>query len=477
LQANAPDLGYLVAAYEKHVSSMKVPMTFRATGDWDDNFWQFDEFLLTIAKGTLSITGTLDGPPDFENTDLRVDLHVDNVRNLSNVVGRELPNESVTLRGHLTGTQDEMTLTDFAAKLGASDIDGQFLLRDGETPTANIKIVSNRLDLSGYLPPLEEPVARPAGETPAAARTRLIPDTPIPMDKLRKFDADVDIRFGELKLRQRALTDVRLLASLKAGYLKVSDFSLTGQRGGSLAGGVHLKPVGSGAELLLGIHGRKLIIGMRADTPEEFEALPEYDVDFVLHGTGLTVAEVAGSFNGYARLVSGPGRTRAGATRLFTQDLVAELLNSLNPFVKTDPYTNVKCLVVLAKVTNGMVTGKPILVLQTDKLNAFANAEVDLKTEKLDIELNMVPQTGIGIGLSDLVTPYTRVGGTLAQPVMVLDPEGVVIEGGVAVATVGLSILAKRFKERYLSAKDACGKAIEDTSEEFAKLDAQYVFE
>ena len=477
LQANAPDLGYLVAAYEKHVSSMKVPTTFRATGDWDDNFWSFDEFLLTIANGSLSIAGTLDGPPDFENTDLRVDLHIDNVRNLSNLVGRELPSESATLRGHLTGIQDEMTLTDFVAKLGESDIDGQFLLRDGETPTANIKIVSNRLDLSGYLPPAKEPVAAPAGDTPPEPKTRVIPDTPIPLDKLRKFDADVDIRIGELKLRQRPMTDVRLLASLKAGDLKVSDFSLTSQRGGSLSGGVHLKPVGSGAELLLGIHGHKLIIGLRANTPEEFEALPEYDVDFVLQGKGLTVAEVAGSFNGYARLVSGPGRTRAGAARLFTQDLVAELLNSLNPFVKTDPYTNVKCLVVLAKVTDGMVTGKPTLVLQTDKLNAFANAEVDLKTEKLDIELNVVPQTGIGIGLSDLVTPYTRVGGTLAQPVMVLDPEGVVVEGGVAVATVGLSILAKRFKERYLSAKDACGKAIEDTSEEFAKLDAQYVFE
>ncbi len=88
-----------------------------------------------------------------------------------------------------------------------------------------------------------------------------------------------------------------------------------------------------------------------------------------------------------------------------------------------------------------------------------------------------MPQTGIGIGLSDMVTPYTKVSGTLAHPTLVLDPEGALVEGSLVVATAGISFLARRFKERYLSAKDACGKAIDDTSEEFARLDAQYPFE
>jgi hypothetical protein len=41
-----------------------------------------------------------------------------------------------------------------------------------------------------------------------------------------------------------------------------------------------------------------------------------------------------------------------------------------------------------------------------------------------------------------------------------LDPESILIEGGVAVATAGLSILAKGFKDRFLSEKDPCGKAV-----------------
>jgi hypothetical protein len=477
LQASSPDFGHLITAFAEHISTVKVPMTFRASGNWDDNYWSFDELLLTAAKARFAVSGTLDGPPNFEHTDLRVDLHVNNVNHLSGLAGWELPEESVTLRGHLTGTRDQMRLTEFAANLGASDIGGEFVLRDDVIPKANIRIVSNRLDLSGYLPPADEPGATVPAEEAPPANTKVIPDTPIPMDRLRKLDADVDIRFGELKLRERPMRDVRLVGSLKAGDLNVSDFSLTSQRGGSLSGGFRLRPDGAGAEILMRVGGRNLIIGLRADTPDEVAALPTYDIDFVLHGTGTTAAEIAGSLNGYTRLVTGPGRTRAGSARIFTQDVLFELLNTLNPFVKTNPYTNVKCLVILAKATDGMVTGKPALVLQTDKLNAFANAEVDLKTEKLEVELNMVPQTGIGISLSDLVTPYSKVSGTLANPALVLDPEGALVEGSLVVATAGISLLARRFKERYLSDKDACGKAIEDTAEEFAVLDARYPFE
>ena len=48
------------------------------------------------------------------------------------------------------------------------------------------------------------------------------------------------------------------------------------------------------------------------------------------------------------------------------------------------------------------------------------------------------------------------------------------IEGGVAVATVGISILAKRFKDRFLSAKDPCGKAVSEADPGFQALKAYY---
>ena len=163
-----------------------------------------------------------------------------------------------------------------------------------------------------------------------------------------------------------------------------------------------------------------------------------------------------------------------GAMRVFTQDFFYELLNTLNPFSATDPYSNLKCVTVLASVEDGTVVGDPVLVVQSDRLNIFANAEVDLKTEQVDADFNTVPQKGLGFSLSNLVNPYVKVSGTLADPSLGFDPGSTLIEGGAAVATSGLSILAKSFADRFLSSRDPCGKAITDADEEFQALEEKY---
>ena len=56
--------------------------------------------------------------------------------------------------------------------------------------------------------------------------------------------------------------------------------------------------------------------------------------------------------------------------------------------------------------------------------------------------ISTVPQKGLGLSVTDLVNPYVKLSGTLAKPSLTLDPEGVLLEGGTAVATAGISILA-----------------------------------
>ena len=72
----------------------------------------------------------------------------------------------------------------------------------------------------------------------------------------------------------------------------------------------------------------------------------------------------------------------------------------------------------------------------------------------------MTPQKGLGLSISGLVNPYIKLTGTLGNPALVVDPESILVEGSVAVATAGISILAKSFKDRFLSGKDPCGKAL-----------------
>jgi hypothetical protein len=207
---------------------------------------------------------------------------------------------------------------------------------------------------------------------------------------------------------------------------------------------------------------------------EELQGLPKYDVETGLHGTGATLRELAASLNGYLRVDAGSGRLRATALKFFTGDFLAEVMGSINPFAKTDPYTNFECGVVLLLLEDGVVIGEPGLVAQSDRLRLFANMEIDLRTEDIDVAISTVARKGVGISFSNLINPYTKIGGTLAKPSLQLDPQGVMIEGGTAVATAGLSIVAKSLKNRFLSAKDPCAKAASDADSTYQAIRKEY---
>jgi hypothetical protein len=228
-----------------------------------------------------------------------------------------------------------------------------------------------------------------------------------------------------------------------------------------------------GAEFALTADGKDLVLGLRSKNAEDLQRLPLFQVHADLAANGETVRDLAGSMDGYIRLAGGAGRVPSGALAFLAQDFLTELISSINPFTKSDPYTNFECAVLLLHFYDGVLEADPVLVQQTDKLRIFANTKIDLKTEKLDANFRTVPRKGLGLSLSNLVNPYIKVTGTLAKPALVIDPEGVLIEGGVAVATAGLSILAKSFKNRFLSDKDPCGTALADADKKFAARKSQ----
>ena len=355
-------------------------------------------------------------------------------------------------------------MEDFKFTFGDSDLSGRFTMQAGEVPAINLDVESTLFDISEYLPePVEETDTE---EAPVAKRDRLLPNTSLPFDLLHTVNADVRLDIAEFRTRTLRLRDVNFDATLAAGALTARNFGFTGQRGGHMNLSMGLAPDESGgATFSSSVNAENLILGLRANTEQELQQLPTVGIDSELSGNGGTVSEIAGSLNGYLRLIGGEGRIKAGALDFITQDFVAQVVNTINPFTQTDPYTNVDCAAVLLLFSDGVVSGSPAFVQQTDKLRIFANLEIDLKTEKLDAHIQTIPQKGLGISVSNLVNPYVKLTGTLAKPTLALDTQSVVVEGGVAVATAGLSILAKSFKNRYLSEKDPCAKAVAEADE------------
>ncbi len=134
----------------------------------------------------------------------------------------------------------------------------------------------------------------------------------------------------------------------------------------------------------------------------------------------------------------------------------------MNPFAKEEPYTEIVCLAVLLKVQEGKLTTNPAIVIQTDKMNIASMGEIDLVTEKLDLNFRTASRGRIGLSAGQVINPYIKIAGTMASPKLTLDTKGTLVSGGAAVATLGLSILAKSAWDRAFRSEDPCGDAISE---------------
>jgi len=202
-----------------------------------------------------------------------------------------------------------------------------------------------------------------------------------------------------------------------------------------------------------------------ARSAEEIEASPKLDVNIDLSGAGLTLRELAASLNGSATVSTPGGQIPKSGASLFFGGFVEELLAAINLLHKEDPYTELRCLVLLLDVSDGLVAVDPGMVAQTDKMNIAAKGELNLANEKIDIGFKTAPRSRISISAGEIINPYLKVAGTLGEPKLQIDPTGAIISGGAAVATMGISILATGVWDRVFRASDPCAAAVKEAEE------------
>ena len=74
----------------------------------------------------------------------------------------------------------------------------------------------------------------------------------------------------------------------------------------------------------------------------------------------------------------------------------------------------------------------------------------------MDMNIRTTPKRGLSISAGEIINPYVKVVGTLAEPRLAVDETGVLLSGGAAVATGGLSVLARAAWSRLSRAQDPC---------------------
>ncbi len=478
IAASGPDLRAVVPVRPLW-QPPKAPFELRAEGNLTDGLWTFDALQAQIADARLSGNGVFDQPPDLSRTRLTISMQVPDLAALGDLNGRPLPSTNVSIDMGFAGSPQSFSVEPFAVLIGNGDIAGSLRAQlDGEVPDINLRLQSRLLDLDALIANEQQLVGESADtETDAPtesavekpANGRVIDDEPLPFEQLEKINARIDVDAATLLLRGIEYRDVMIDGEILDGRLNLERAKAITPNG-DLNFSLSVAPQNGAAEIKAKLDGTGVNLGLDPQlSAEELANVPAFDVQIELAGVGATAREITGTLGGRTFVSAYSGRFRNSSLRFLFGNFFSELLSAVNPFVKEDPYTQLECMVVLLDIADGMIMVDPGLIAQTDKMVIAAKGQMNLVNEKLDIGFKTQPRSRVGISAGEFINPYLKVGGTLADPKLTLDPTGTLVTGGAAVATAGLSLIATAVWDRVFRAEDPCAAALEEVQKDKSK--------
>jgi hypothetical protein len=288
---------------------------------------------------------------------------------------------------------------------------------------------------------------------------------------MKGMNASLDIDIRDLQREALLMKDIHFDAELRDGTLEISNASFKA-RAGAVVARARLEPVGDSSSAKIELIARQFALGM---SELNMDLAMTGDIDINIESTGADLRTLLGNANGEFFLNARGGRvTNNRFIQAIYGDMLQEILSTINPFRQTDPYTDFECIILPLKFDDGIVTSAPNFMINTTKVRMAALSSIDLKTEKIEITVRTTPQRTLSISAGELVNPFVQVVGTLAAPRLAVDETGLLISGGAAVATAGLSLLARGVWDRLSRSKtpcqDASQRAIEELGDRFPDL-------
>jgi uncharacterized protein involved in outer membrane biogenesis len=431
-----------------------VPFTANGRLINEETRTRLDGVRITLGKGSASIDGSL--LPD-NGFDLDIRANGEDASKLAGLLGTTLPARPFSVSTHIAGKPAEFDLDGLDVTLGNSKAAGDLKIGLGDATLIEGRIVSPNMDLSHWYPG-DQPEQEAEPATESADREWMFDDTEVMTLTSHGTDIDLDLRVDQLNLGNTLVEDIDLKLVLADRLLKVGPFSLKGELGGSYRGQLSLDGRSGTPRLHVDVKGKDVRMGIAALPEQDPNTYPPIELDLLLDGEGETRRTMASSLDGHFRAYMGSGQLAAAGLDLLFSDFITQLLTQLNPFHEESEYTQVDCAVFSADAESGVVKVLPI-IFHTDKLTMFSDGVVDLNTEGIDLSFNTKPRQGIGLSAGALINPLIKVGGRLVSPAVEMDAGGTVVSGGLAVATIGISVLAKSMSDRFLSSPDPCGDA------------------
>jgi uncharacterized protein involved in outer membrane biogenesis len=430
-------------------AAFEQPFAIEARGNLRGSLWTFDDLDASVGNATVTAAGDLEFADARAKTEFSLELNVPTLAALGTIDGRKFNDQPLSVTAHVTGGNGTLESDRLNIRIGDSDINATIVLRKADVPEIDIDMLSDRLVLRPFLEDVEEYDPEPTFDD-----GRLIPDIDMPFEALKKRNVSIDIRVGDLERRTLFMKDIEVSAEVLDGVLNISKARFKG-RSGELLASATLDPMNGTGAASLQLVTRNFALGM---IQKNDDFLMRGDIDINLRSTGTDLRTLLGNSTGVVFVNARGGRlaNENPIVKAIYGDMLDEILTTINPFKKSDPYTDLECTIIPWAIDDGQLTDAPYGFVSTNKMRLVTKSSLNLKTEKIRIGIETTPKKIVSFSASELINPYIQVVGTLARPQLAVDEAGVLITGGVAVATGGLSLLAKGLWNRLSQSGDPC---------------------
>jgi uncharacterized protein involved in outer membrane biogenesis len=473
LEANGSDGSLVAVPFDLNLPA--EPFRVRGRVRWLESGIQFRDLRVDLGGHRADVEGTLGKWPKLVGTNLDVELSGPDPSLITQLADLdELPAQPFEISGHFDGTPTDLSMKNFEASFGQSDLAGSFRVDLTDKPDIRGRFISEHLDVSPWLAglneePAPESLATSTDKTAASKADRggpLIPDTPLELDWLSDVDADVRLTAKKVITAGRPIENLEIGVRLRDGSLAVETLRVDGAYGGEISGTFSLEPSDDAYRVVADLTANDVRLGLLSSDQDPSDWAP-LDIELQLDGVGRSAHEIAASANGRLAWINHGGRVKNSVFGLLTADVLVALLNILNPFQKEEPYTDYECLVLLVEIKDGVALLDP-LASRSDKMTIVGRGRVNLENENLNLVWASKPRKGVGLSASAITNSYIKLGGTLSKPALEVKPLDAVATTGVAVATMGLSILAKGFWDRVTAEKKVCTQALKQIEKQSA---------
>ena len=270
---------------------------------------------VTAQAQAAGATVTADGTADARagTAEMQVAARVPDLQALGALAGTRLPGwRGVSLDGRIsTGAPGVVVLRGLRLALPGADLAGDLAVTTAPHPAVRGTLVSQRMDLDALaagiapVPPASPAPATPgpAAPSPAApvsqsAPARLLPDTPLPFEALRRGDADLQLAVNEAVWHGIPFSAVSARLLLQDGRLRLDPVTAA-VPGGAASAQAQADAGAQSAGVAVQANGLAAGPLLSALLHQEAGA-GTLDLDIDLHGQGASPRALAATLDGHA---------------------------------------------------------------------------------------------------------------------------------------------------------------------------------